>query len=88
MATASVVFTGQQTTTGAAAPLSSQALSNSVTVQALPGNSGVVTVGGYGVTAGTGYPLAAGSTITLTAVNTSVINILGNGTDKVAWMGN
>lgn len=80
---------GQQTLTTSAAALPSNALQNSITLQALRGNTGTVYVGGAGVTANTGYPLAAGASVQLAVSNTSGVYILGTvAGDKAAFAGN
>jgi hypothetical protein len=85
----STVYSGQQTATGSAAALPSQAFVNGVVITAKSTNGGTVYVGASGVTASTGYPLAAGQSISYAVANLSAIYILDSTSgDGVAFTGN
>lgn len=64
-----VVF--QQTIGASQSQLSANAISLSVTIKAMDGNSGTVYVGTNGVTSATGFELGAGESISLAVDNTS-----------------
>lgn len=84
------VYNGQQAATGSAAALPNRALSNSVVVQALPGNVGNIFVGGVGLTIANGYPLQPGQAMGFVTNNVNnVYIILDTGaTGGAAWAGN
>lgn len=63
-----IVF--QQTIGASQAQLASNAISLSVTIKAMDGNSGTIYVGTNGVTSSTGFELGAGESISLAVDNT------------------
>lgn len=84
-----LIYSGQQTTTTAAAALPSQALVNGAIIKALGTNVSTVYVGPAGVTTSNGYPLGPGEAISYATSNLSLIYIIGQNTsDKVAFTGN
>jgi hypothetical protein len=61
-----------------------------VVVQALPGNSGNILVGGAGLTAANGYPLQPGQPMGFVTNDVSNVYIIldAGATGGVAWAGN
>lgn len=68
-------------------PLGSGTMVNGVVVKALVGNSGTIYIGGPGLSSGNGFPLEAGATASMGIPNLSDLLILGNGVDKLAYLG-
>lgn len=89
---ASVPYADQQVVTASAVALTTQALSNGVTIKAKSTNLGKVFVGGAAVTAtddgtGNGFALMAGEAISLPVSTTAGIYIIGTLNDVVYVMG-
>ena len=81
-----IVF--QQTIGTSESQLTSNAISLSVTIKALNGNSGTIYVGTTGVTSSTGFELGAGESISLAVDNTNRLYAIASvAGQKISVMG-
>jgi hypothetical protein len=87
------LYADQQVVTASAVALTTQALTNGVSIKAKPTNTGSVFIGAAGVTAtddgsGNGFALRPGEAVNLPITSTAGIFIIGTASDVIYVIGN